>query len=271
MSELRVSLLQTNVVWGDSAANIASVRAMLGDLSRSEETPDMILLPELWTAPFDPGRSPYEIGRMAASEEALLAVSEACGEMGAFALAGSLPWPAENGLAVRCWLVDDRGLRAGYYDKTHLFSANGESLAFAAGSAPLFFELCGFNCSVMTCYDIRFPEFGRSLALCGADVLFVNAAWSLKNKDIWKTLVRALAMHNQLYVAACNSAGRSGELNFCGSSMIVSPWGDILADAGDQELVLSFTLRLSEVLKCRKNAPLSLDRRPDLYQLGMWI
>lgn len=271
MSELRVSLLQTNVLWNDPAANIAKVRAMLGDLSRREEVPNMILLPERWTAPFDPERVPYEAAQVAASEEALRAVSGACEEMGAFALAGSLPWPAEDGLAVRSWLVDDRGLCAGYYDKAHLFSPDGESRAFEAGSSPLFFELCGFNCSVMTCYDVFFPEFGRSLALCGADVLFVNAAWPSKRKDIWGVLLRALAIQNQLYVVACNSTGRSGGQDFCGASMIVSPWGDVLAVADTHELILSFTLRLSEVGKCRKTVPLSRDRRQNLYQLGVRI
>jgi len=256
MSELRVSLIQTNVARGAPAENIASARRALDSLALSGEGPDLLLLPEFWTDPFTEESVPEEMAEW--SKRALDEVCEACAEMGVFALAGSLPWRVDEGIAVRCWLVDDRGLRAGYYDKTHLFSSSGESEAFAAGSAPLFFSLNGFKCSVMTCYDIRFPEFGRSLGLCGTDVLFVNAQWPSARMHLWDLLLRALAVHNQLYVAGCN----------CGeASMVVSPWGEVIAEAGSRELILSYTLRLSDVQKCRKSVSVSGDRRPDLYQL----
>lgn len=267
MDGLSVLLLQMNVVPGDPAANVSKARALFAGVPAGEGRPDIVVLPELWTAPFDPARSPGRPFPCEGSGEALRAVCGACEEMCVHALAGALPWPVKNGVAVRSWLVDDSGTCVDYYDKAHLFSASGESRTFVPGAAPLFFELGGFRCSVMTCYDIRFPEFGRSLALCGAEVIFVLAAWLTRRADFWKPLLRALAMHNQCYVAACNCAGQSGDQNFCGNSMVVSPWGDVLLEAGGAEGVLFGVLSRSEVYKCRKYIPISSDRRPDLYQI----
>lgn len=267
MNELRVSLLQMNLAPDDRAANIARMRALFAGIPSGDRHPDIVVLPELWTAPFDPTLYPERPFSCEGSAEALQAVCAACGEMAVHAVAGALPWPVEGGVAVRSWFVDDSGACADRYDKTHLFSASGEDQTFVPGAGPLFFDIGCFKCSVMTCYDIRFPEFGRSLALCGAEVIFVAAAWLTKRADFWKPLLRALAMHNQCYVAACNCAGQSGKQHYCGNSMIVSPWGDVLHEAGGEEAILSAGLSRAEIYKCRKSISILQDRRPGLYQV----
>ncbi len=259
-------MLQFNIVEGDRGANIAKARAMLAEVAR-EDAPDIFILPELWTTPFDPEKLPAGAFSCEGSEEAVAMIREACERLGAHSVAGSLPWPVPEGVAVRSWLVDDCGTCVDYYDKAHLFSPSGEKDTFAAGSRPLFFDLGGFKCSLATCYDIRFPEYIRSLALGGAEVLFVNADWPACHEERWRILLRAQALSNQFYVVGCNCTGQTGGLDFCGRSMVVSPWGDIVAEAGAGEEILFATLHLSEVRKCRRNIPLSRDRRPELYGL----
>lgn len=266
MNVLNVSLLQFNIVANDRGANVAKVRAMLDDMARTC-APDIFLLPELWTAPFAPDCPPGNAFSCEGSEEGLAAICEACEKTNSHAIAGSLPWPVPDGVAIRSWLVDDRGEPVDYYDKAHLLSPSGERDTFAAGDRPLFFDLAGFRCTVATCYDIRFPEYARSLALCGAEVLFVDADWPACHEERWRTLMRALALENQFYVVGCNCTGQTGGQSFCGRSMVVSPWGDIVAEAGYDDEILSAALLPSEVRKCRRNIPLARDRRPELYFL----
>lgn len=262
---MEVCCLQFRVDPNDPGRNIARARSMLAR-SAQESVPDIYLLPELWTIPFDPGREsgPYSCS---GSEEALAMVREFCRGMGVFAIAGSMPWQTDRGVVLRSWLVDDSGEPQGFYDKAHLLAKSGESTAFTAGDTPFFFDLGGFSCSVVTCYDIRFPEYTRSLAICGAEVVFVDAAWPMAYGEAWRTIVKALAMHNQLYVVACNACGGEGDMASCGDSLIVSPWGDVLACAQQGESAIRAELSTGEIHKCRGVFPFLKDRRSELYEM----
>ena len=91
---------------------------------------------------------------------------------------------------------------------------------------------------MMICYDIRFPELARKLALGGAKILFVPAEWPHPRLHHWRTLLTARAIENQMYVIACNRTGQSGNDRFFGHSMIIDPWGEIIAEGDEEEVIL---------------------------------
>ena len=162
--------------------------------------------------------------------------------------------------------MNDAGEPFAFYDKAHLFSPSGEDKIFKAGNAPLIFNFSGLRCAVAVCYDIRFPEFTRSLGLAGARVIFVPALWPKSRRGAWSLLLRSAAATAQAFVVACASAGGTPGSVYFGGSMIASPWGDELVSLGEDEGALTLTLDISETDKCKKALPLERDRRPELYR-----
>ncbi len=259
--ELRVAALQMRIADGDADANMARVRSLVGGLV---EPPDLLVLPELWTQVYMPDTTSLPHER---SAEALDCVRGLCREFGFHAVAGSLPWMTERGLANRSWVVNDAGQTVGYYDKAHLFSRSGEDRFFAAGDRPFLFDLGGIPCGVLTCYDMRFCEFSKCLSLAGARLLFAGAQWPLGRGGIWEPMLRMLAANCQVWLVAANIVGESSGQAFLGHSAVVSPWGDVVASLADEEAILCATIRLSEVDKSRENTPIRRERRPELYRL----
>jgi deaminated glutathione amidase len=148
------------------------------------------------------------------------------------------------------------------YRKVHLYDSFGyrESDRLCAGdlSAPVF-TLGPFTIGLMTCYDLRFPEMARALVDAGAEVLVVPAAWlsGPRKVDHWRTLARARAIENTCYVvAAAQPAPR-----YCGHSMVVDPWGEVLAEAGEEATVITAWLSRTLLDDCRVTNPSLSNRR----------
>ena len=125
--------------------------------------------------------------------------------------------------------------------------------------------MIGVPAATIICYDIRFPELARKLALNGAQLLFVPAEWPHPRLHHWRTLLTARAIENQMYVIACNRVGRSGETSFFGHSMIINPWGEIVTEADENEQIVTAEIDLELVAKVRSTIPVFEDRRPDVY------
>ncbi len=117
----------------------------------------------------------------------------------------------------------------------------------------------------MICYDIRFPEWIRSHTAEGAEAIFVVAEWPLSRLTHWRTLLTARAIENQCYVIACNRAGSDPNNTFAGHSIIIDPWGEIIAEAGEGQEILHGEINLSIVEEVRKGIPIFDDRRPEFY------
>lgn len=152
-------------------------------------------------------------------------------------------------------------LRAAYR-KAHLYDSFGyhESDRLLAGDPQPTVVTCGgLTVGLMTCYDLRFPEFARMLIDAGADVLAVPAAWvrgPLK-EDHWVTLLRARAIENTAYVLGAAQTGS----HYCGRSMIVDPMGVVVASLGDEEGVATGEVRAERVTDVRKRNPSLANRR----------
>jgi omega-amidase len=119
------------------------------------------------------------------------------------------------------------------------------------------------------CYDIRFPEQARTLSLLGAKILFVAAEWPHPRLHHWRTLLMARAIENQMYVVACNRVGNTAIDSFFGHSMIIDPWGEIIAEGGEREEIVTARIDLTLVDHVRNRIPVFEDRRPELYGVGL--
>jgi len=155
-----------------------------------------------------------------------------------------------------------RGAADASYRKIHLYDSFGhrESDRLTAGeTAPVVVEVGGFVVGLMTCYDLRFPELARALVDRGAEVLVVPAAWVAgpRKADHWRTLVRARAVENTVFVLA---AGQPGP-RYTGHSLVVDPLGDVLAEAGEDPAVLTATLDREALDTARRTNPSLANRR----------
>ena len=153
------------------------------------------------------------------------------------------------------------------YDKTHLFTPMDEHAYFTPGDHLCRFELDGVPCGLIICYDIRFAELSRSLALQGMDILFIVSHWSRERLPHLNCLSQARAIENQCFVALCNACGCTADTQFGGNSALIGPWGDILARADGAQQTISADCDLSVIPQIRSSTNVFRDRRPDLYQL----
>jgi omega-amidase len=193
-------------------------------------------------------------------------VSAFCRKYGVMVVAGSIAEKRSEGVTNTIHVFDRSGREIGEYSKIHLFRLMNEHLHLVAGEREGRFDLDGMPAAAMICYDIRFPELARKLALGGAKILFVPAEWPHPRLHHWRTLLQARAIENQMFVVSCNTVGLSGGTSFFGHSMVIDPWGEVMAEAGEEETILRAEIDLSLVDDVRGRIPVFDDRRPNLYQ-----
>jgi predicted amidohydrolase len=148
------------------------------------------------------------------------------------------------------------------YRKIHLFDSFGyrESDRLSPGAVePVIVDVAGRSVGLMTCYDLRFPELGRALAVAGADLLVIPAAWVAGDHKVaqWRTLLSARAVENTVQVIAAAQCGAE----YCGHSMAVDPWGEVLAEAGDDPITITAELGDDDVRSARAVNPSLANRR----------
>ena len=173
-------------------------------------------------------------------------------------------------------LINREGAIVATYRKIHLFDvelANGdkhaESERIVAGDQLVTVEIDGITFGLAICYDLRFPELFRALKLRGAQILLLPASFTLHTgRDHWEILVRARAIENQCYVVAAGQVGTSqpGKESF-GRSMIVDPWGLVLAQAQDLPTVILTDIHLEQIERVQKQIPCMEHRAPHVYKL----
>jgi len=169
-----------------------------------------------------------------------------------------------NSIAV----LDRNGKQIGKYRKTHLITAEPtcEQLFLKAGEELGVVEIEGHLIGLMTCYEIRFPEIARTLALRGAEILVIPAAWPLIRLPHWEALILARAIENQVFVAATSRIGNDTGVPFSGTSTIISPYGNIMASASQiHEELISTNINFDFIDEVRGQIKVHQDRRVDLY------
>jgi deaminated glutathione amidase len=168
-------------------------------------------------------------------------------------------------------LIDPRGEIVARYRKLHLFDiavdagpADTESARVTAGEEAVVADIDGIRLGLSICYDLRFPELYRALALAGAQVLAVPAVFTERTgRDHWEVLLRARAIENGAYVIAPAQFGGPPGIPAFGRSMIVDPWGTVIAQAPDGEGIVTAELDFDRVAAVRRQVPSLVNRRPD--------
>ncbi|WP_328926675.1 carbon-nitrogen family hydrolase [Streptomyces sp. NBC_00190] len=256
---MRASLIQIAVNEGES---VSSRRARAADLVREQSASDLVVLPELWTV----GAFAYEQFETEAEPldgPTFEAMSKAAADAGVWLHAGSVVERAGDGSLYNTTLVlSPEGELAATYRKIHRFGFDqGEAVLMSAGESLTTVELPEQTLGIATCYDLRFPELFRGLVDAGATTMVVAAGWPARRRAHWTLLSRARAVEDQSYVLACGLAGTHAGVEQAGHSLVVDPWGEVLAEAGPGEDVLTVDLDPAKVRDTRTQFPALKDRR----------
>ena len=261
---MKITCIQMNMAFAKPDENFAKAKSLICDAMK--ENPDVIVLPETWNTGFFPKENLYalcdhdaqrvkqEIGALAKANHVNI-------------VAGSVANLRDGKVYNTATVFDRDGNCIASYDKTHLFTPMGEDDYFTAGDHLCRFQLDGKDCGFIICYDIRFPELTRSLALQGLDLLFVVSQWPKIRTFHLRTLTTARAIENQMFLVCCNSCGTAGQTVYGGNSAIIDPWGETIALAGENEALLTADCDFSIVDDIRSSIPVLRDRRPAIYKI----
>lgn len=249
--------VQFDIRLGDIDANLSYVLPEIKRLSK--EGARLIVLPEMWST----GYAWRKLGKLSErTPEILRELKKAAGK--GTVIIGSIPEKDGEEIYNTAYVIDS-GKVTGRYRKIHLFSPMKEDYFLKAGNEPLLCNTSVGKIGVLICYDVRFPELARKLTLEGAEILVVPAEWPHPRLDHWRTLLKARAIENQLFVLAANRCGKQGMVRFCGNSMIINPWGEVIAEADEEERIITAEIDLSLVAKYREDMPALRDRREEVY------
>ncbi|MGW6545769.1 carbon-nitrogen family hydrolase [Streptomyces massasporeus] len=255
---MRASVIQIAVNEDES---VEARRRRVAASVREQAGADLVVLPELWTT----GAFAYEaFGREAEPLEGPTyeAMAKAASDAGVWLHAGSIPERDPDGPLYNTSLVfSPSGDLAAAYRKIHRFGFDkGEAVLMGAGADLVTVRLPGTTLGLSTCYDLRFPELYRGLVDAGAETLVVSAGWPERRRSHWTLLAQARAVENQAFVVACGTAGTHAGVPQAGHSIVVDPWGEVLAQAGAGEEVLTVEFDPGKVAATREQFPALKDR-----------
>ncbi len=213
-----------DIAWGDCQGNVRRVDAMIDNAPEA----DLYILPEMFSTGFaaDPeGMAESENGKTVEWMRRKAVAKDA-------AIAGSLAIRSGGRYFNRLYFVKPDG-EVTTYDKRHLFSYAGENLHYTRGEERVIVEWRSVRIMLQVCYDLRFPVFSRNNG--DYDMIIYVASWPTSRIKVWDTLLHARALENQCYVAGVNRVGRDPNCEYCGNSLIISPYGEDLAVCGSGE------------------------------------
>jgi predicted amidohydrolase len=243
---IKVAAIQMSLREGDVEGNAAKAHAYLDQAGR--EGVGLAVLPEMWWTGF----SYRKLGAFADETPASLEeIGKIAGRYGMAVIGG---WPERDGEKIynAAFAIGPDGKVQGSYRKVHLFSPMKEDRFLSPGKLPVVFDLPFGKVGVVLCYDLRFPELVRRLALSGAELVAVPSQWPEARVDHFWTLLRARAIENQLFVVGANRAGKGGKITFGGHSGIIGPRGEAVAECGFGECVSLEEIDLDEVAAVRE-------------------
>lgn len=251
MSDLRITLVQTDLVWEDIPANLANLNQKLGTLERDHT--DLIILPEMFSTGFS--MQPEQLAEEANGKTTRWMAKKAK-ELNAV-LTGSIIIRHHGWYYNRLiWMRPDGSNE--FYDKKHLFGLGDEPVHYSAGDKKLITELHGWKICPMICYDLRFPVWCRNVEHYD---LYVNVAnWPEKRASHWRILPQARAMENLCYVATVNRVGKDGNgVPHTGDSQVIDPQGNILYRKTGEEDLFTITLEKTAITRARRMYPFLRD------------
>jgi predicted amidohydrolase len=268
---MRAAAVQLNST-ADRARNLEVAERLVREAAA--DGAELVVLPEKWTILAGPDE--LRAGAEPLGGPSLSAAAGWAGELGIHLVAGSFAERVEGRekLSNTSVMIGPDGELAAVYRKIHMFDVDvggvsyreseteepGEEIVIAdAGAVPV---------GITVCYDLRFPELYRILAVRGARVVTVASAFTERTgRDHWEPLLRARAIENQVFVVAANQVGEAPpHYRSFGHSMIVDPWGVVLAQAPDAECFVAADLDLARQDEIRADLPSLANRRPEAYR-----
>jgi predicted amidohydrolase len=262
---MRVHLLQMDLAWEDKPANFAAVRRLLDD---AQPTPgDLVVLPEM----FDTGFS-FHVERTADTDDQTANFLSNTAREHRVTLHGArtVMAPDDHHGLNRAHILAPTGEPVAAYDKLHPFSYGREAERFVRGDRVVTYTWFGdpdtpaadasLVVSPAICYDLRFPELFRAGLDLGAHAFALGANWPSARQSHWRALAIARAIENQAFVFAVNRVGADPKLRYDGGSLVVSPRGDVLAEADADETVLTADIDPAMVRAWRDEFPAWRDR-----------
>ena len=267
---LRLSVAQIGATQ-DVETNLQRVIEVLRDAAAYS---DLVVMPETVLSGYMyESRDEAQAHAVGIDGPELLAVQEVCSALGVHVVLGLLERDRTGGLYNSAVLIDDTGALAGHYRKTHLPCLGVDRFVDPGNEVPPVIETRLGRIGIAICYDLRFPETARALALAGADLIAQPSTWPHEAAMLAEHFVPVRACENRVFMAVANRSDQERGTDFMGRSQVVSPAGERLAEAGmDDEQILTVQVDLAEARNKRiVNKPgeyqvsLFEDRRPDLY------
>lgn len=268
---MKATLVQMNV--GTSpAANVELARKLI-DEAVATEKPDLVVLPECFTFFGGDAGTQHAAGEPCPGGAGYEMLAEAARRHGIYIHGGSLTEASGERRHNTSFVFDRQGREIAAYRKIHMFRITApdgtvydEGRVYTAGTEIVIYDLDGITVGCAICYDLRFPELFRALVDAGAEVIVIPAAFTLQTgKEHWEPLLRARAIETQCYVLAPGQEGRYEEdgetLYTYGHSLIVDPWGGVIACRPLGDGLVSARIDRSAIGRARRLIPLASHRR----------
>ena len=252
---MNITILQTDILWGNPKENIKQAESLL----LSQPGSDLYVLPEMWSTGFatEPqGVAEDEKDSRSLSWMKRMAQQQNC------AICGSLAIHTDDGnYHNRHYFVNGRNGTVQYYDKHHLFTYGGENHHYQAGGSHTIVVYKGYRILLLTCYDLRFPVWSRYSDDLQFDMIICVANWPESRQNAFHILTRARAIENMAYLVAVNRVGDDFHNHYRGCSCIVSPIGKTLVSCPPNiTAVASFSLNLDSLHQKRTKFKVLDDR-----------
>lgn len=260
----KIALIQMDSVFAEPSQNFIRAVELMDEAMKG--SPDILVLPETFNTGFFPTTNLKELADKN-GEKTKKIFSAYAKEHKVNIVVGSVTTVKNNSIYNTAYIFDRSGNIVAEYDKIHGFTPSGEHNYYTGGDKLVTFSLDGLKCGIIICYDIRFCELVRSLALKGIDILFVPAHWPLIRKKHWINLVTTRAIENQMYVCAVNACSKAGDTIYGGNSLLVDPWGEELCHLDESERIGYGTIDVSTIKRIRESINVFRDRKPNLYKL----
>lgn len=264
---MKISIAQYAVARGDREANLSKIEVLAASAKASGA--ELLCLPEMCTTGFDWKKNCELLDFSADHIDAVAATAR----LHDIAICGSFLEKTESGQAANCFhYIDAQGNVLARYRKLHLFTLFHEEQHVEAGSECVVFDTSLGCFGAAICYDLRFPELFRRLTDRGSQLIFLPAAFPHPRLEHWRTLIRARAIENQCFVVATNQCGFEGhgsgvgKTHYFGHSMVVDPWGEVVAEGDESETLLEVEIDLGLLEKVRSRLTAWDDRRTDLFR-----
>lgn len=248
---MKIASIQLSTIENNKDATLEKASAAIAQCKDA----DLIILPEIWNIGF------MSFDRYIKEAEEIngptvTMLKTLAQDTGTFIHSGSFVEKENNQYYNTSILLSPKGEILAKYRKIHLFGYNSkEAQLLTPGQDPVVVKTLFGNIGMATCFDLRFPELFRIMVDKGAQIFLISSAWPFPRLEPWIIFNRVRALENQCFLISANSAGTNCGVQFVGHSMVVDPWGTILAGAGDEEMIVQTRIDPEEVKNARDTFP----------------